>query len=317
MDRGALMVAGGSWFAADAGTDPWTVSKTWGKDIFVLPEPANPRARWTLAGALPEPMGNGASAESPLGLVCLGGENGALPTRRAFLLRWEPGGQVSPVSLPEAPVAGAGGAAAVIGRTVYYTPGQSGKELESAVADFWALDLPDGNWRRCASPSGPGRAYASLVAQDNGTEVCLYWFGGRRSKTGTKGVEPLHDLYEYRPTADRWRRRADAPVPMMAAPAVAWNPGRILVLGGDDGAFFDRTAELKSAHPGFPRCAWSYEVRADRWEEVGETPANQVAAVVAAGPGEIYLVSGETKPRHRNPAVWSIVPSTEIQKEAK
>ena len=28
MDRGALMVAGGSWFAADAGTDPWTVSKT-------------------------------------------------------------------------------------------------------------------------------------------------------------------------------------------------------------------------------------------------------------------------------------------------
>jgi N-acetylneuraminic acid mutarotase len=156
-----------------------------------------------------------------------------------------------------------------------------------------------------------------LVAQDNGTEVCLYWFGGRRAKAGTKEVEPLRDVHEYSPSKNRWRRRGDAPVPIMAAPAVAWSPRRIFVLGGDDGALLARTAELKSDHPGFPRRAWSYDVRGDRWEEAGETPANQVAAVVAAGPKEIYLVSGETKPRHRTPAAWRIVPSTEIQKVVK
>ncbi|NBR45792.1 MAG: hypothetical protein EBT68_01460 [Verrucomicrobia bacterium] len=247
----------------------------------------------------------------------MGGEDGIAPTRQAFLLRWRDG-RIGKTALPDAPASGSAGAAAVIGRTVYYTPGQTGKGLESASQEFWALDLPDGKWRACANPPGPGRAFASLVAQHNGREMCLYWFGGRREKVaadGKIGVEPFRDVYEYSPAADRWLRRADTPVPMMAAPAVAWESGEILVLGGDDGAVGEKVAELKSSHPGFPRRAWRYDVRANRWEEAGTTPVNQVAAVVGATAKEIFLVSGEIRPRHRTTNAWRILPPSETQEK--
>lgn len=316
LDQGVLIVAGGSNFQPRPGEDRWQAPKQWKKEVFVLPDPARSGASWQQAEDLSAPCGNGASAASPLGLVCVGGEDGVAPTQQAFLLRWEKG-RIRQTALPDAPVAGSGGAAAVIGRTLYYTPGQTGPELASAVGQFWALELPDGKWQECATPPGPGRAFASLVAQQNGEGTSLYWLGGRRAKEGAdgkSGVEPLRDVYEYSPVANRWRRKADAPVPLMAAPAVAWGRGQILVLGGDDGALMARTAELKSDHPGFSRRAWKYDVQADRWEEAGSIPANQVASVVAAGREEIFLVSGEIRPRHRTTAAWRILPTAKTNK---
>jgi N-acetylneuraminic acid mutarotase len=143
--------------------------------------------------------------------------------------------------------------------------------------------------------------------------------GGLRERARVMALEqdgePLRDMYEYRPSQDRWSRKADAPLPLMAAPAVAWGSGEILVLGGDDGALLEKATELKSSHPGFPRRAWRYQVRADRWEEAGETPVNQVAAVVAATAKEIFLVSGEVRPGHRTPDVWRILPPSETQEK--
>jgi len=317
LDQGILIVAGGSNFQSKPGEDLWQAPKQWKKEVFFLRNPGQAGAQWQPAEDLATPCGNGASAPSPMGLVCVGGEDGIAPTRQAFLLRWRDG-RICKTDLPDAPAAGSAGAAAVIGRTVYYTPGQTGKGLDSASQEFWALDLPDGKWRACANPPGPGRAFASLVAQHNGREKCLYWFGGRREKVaadGKIGVEPFRDVYEYSPAADRWLRRADTPVPMMAAPAVAWESGEILVLGGDDGAVGEKVAELKSSHPGFPRRAWRYDVRANRWEEAGTTPVNQVAAVVGATAKEIFLVSGEIRPRHRTTNAWRILPPSETQEK--
>lgn len=314
IDNGALIVAGGSNFQPGPGEDLWAAPKLWRRERFVLVDPGSPGARWIPAGELREARGNGASASSPLGLVCLGGDDGKSLARQAFLLRWEEG-VLQEIGLPDAPVPGACGAAAVIDRTVYYMAGQTGGGMETADSRLWALELPsagaapDGAWKECAPLPGPGRVFHAMIAQRCGEEVRLYVIGGRRSVAGPDGapaVEPLREVFEYSPASDSWRRRADAPVAMMAAPAVPWGSSQVLVLGGDDGALMARTAEIKSDHPGFPRRAWVYDTVADAWADGGETPANQVASVAATDGRRIFLVAGEIKPRHRTTACWRI-----------
>lgn len=315
MDNGSLIVAGGSNFLPGPDEDLWGAPKLWRKECYVLRDPASASPRWVRAGNLSEARGNGAAAPSPRGLVCLGGDDGASPTRRAFLLRWDKG-SLQEQPLPDLPVAGSCGAAAVIGRTIYYLLGQTGSGLETADPRFWSLELPPGDravaeadWTALAPLPAGGRSFPSLVAQNNGKETCLYAIGGRRASSGegaTAKIEPLRDVHAYVPSENRWLRCSDAPVPVMAAPVVPFGSSHILVLGGDDGALMARTAELKSAHPGFPRRAYVYDTLSDRWHDAGETPVNQVAAVTGTAGKEIFLVTGEVKPRHRTTSSWRI-----------
>ena len=315
MDNGALIVAGGSNFLPAAGEDLWAAPKVWHRKCFVLVQPGSDRPRWIAAGRLAEAKGNGASASSPCGLVCLGGENRAGALRQAFVLRWE-GGKLKQRSLPDLPVPGACGAAAAIGRTVYFLTGQTGSSLGTADPRFWSLDLPAGprsatqtKWTELAPLPGRGRAFAALVAQSNGKEVCLYAIGGRRSGSasrGTAAIEPLRDVYQYLPSENRWRRRSNAPTAIMAAPVVPLGASRILVLGGDDGRLASRVADLKSSHPGFAHRAYVYDTISDEWSGALPIPANQVASVAGSDAKNIFLAAGEIKPRHRTTAVWRI-----------
>lgn len=315
MDNGALIVAGGSNFQPSADEDLWTAPKVWHRDCFILIDPCSAQARWIPAGQLSEPKGNGASVPSPCGLVCLGGESGALPTAGAFLLRWQDGA-LRQTNLPDLPVPGSCGAAAVIGRTVFYLAGQTGRGLETADPRLWSLELPaDGKaferstWKECSPLPGAGRAFAAFVAQRGARETCLYAIGGRLMRAGEDGagtVQPLREVFEYVPSQNLWRRRCDAPVAMMAAPVFALGSSKILVLGGDDGALLAKTELLKSSHPGFPRRGFVYDTIADRWSQAVELPVNQVAAVTGVDGDEMFLVTGETKPRHRTPAAWRI-----------
>lgn len=318
MDNGSLIVAGGSNFQPGPDEDLWSAPKLWHKECYVLRDPASAAPQWSRAGTLSEARGNGASASSPQGLVCLGGDDGVSLTRRAFLLRWVEGA-LQEQGLPDLPVAASCGSAAVIGRTVYYLTGQIGSGLETADPRFWSLELPaDGRphngaeWTALPPLPGGGRAFAALVAQNNGREICLYAIGGRRASSGegtTAKIEPLREVHAYSPSENRWRRCSDAPVAIMAAPVIPFGSSQILVLGGDDGALMARTAELKSAHPGFPRRAYVYDTISDRWDDAGQTPANQVAAVTGAAGEQIFVATGEVKPRHRTTSAWRVTAS--------
>ena len=313
IDNGVLIVAGGSNFQPASGGDLWEAPKLWRREVFVLREPGTNAARWMAAGELPEPAGNGASAPSPCGLVCLGGESGGSPSRQAFLLRWD-GSALQRQTLPDLPVPGTCGAVAVAGRTVYFLTGQTATGLETADSRLWRLELPEDGisfersvWAACPPLPGPGRAFAALVAQHNGHETALYAIGGRcAAKLPGEPAEPLREVFEYLPGKDSWRRRADAPVAIMAAPVVPAGLSQILVLGGDDGALMTRTAELKSSHPGFPRRSFIYDTATDTWTEGAELPTNQVASVTGVADGMAFVATGEVKPRHRTTACWRI-----------
>ena len=67
-----------------------------------------------------------------------------------------------------------------------------------------------------------------------------------------------------------------------------------------------RVDELRDMHPGFPKQAWSYQTRTDRWSHAGSTPANQVTTIAVEWNGSIIMPSGEVRPRVRSAAVWRI-----------
>lgn len=238
--------------------------------------------------------------------------------RECFLLQWD-GTSLIRVPLPDLPRPCAHGAAAVIGSAVYLAGGQSGPELDSAMANVWSLDLAslkrgggDAQWRELPPWPGPERAFNLAVAQHNGFETCLYVAGGRH-RLANGETEFLRDVYEFAPSTGTWRRRADAPVPIVAGAAVAVGQSHWFVPTGDDGALFTRAGELKDTHPGFPRRAWAYHTITDTWIDAGETPANPVTTPAVKMGRDLLLLSGEIRPRIRTADAWKVTPQSKTR----
>jgi SSS family transporter len=107
-------------------------------------------------------------------------------------------------------------------------------------------------WEQLEPWPGKARILPVVAAQEGD----VFLISGARLYKGNDGKatrEFLTDCYRYNPQSKQWKRIADAPRPIVAAP----NPGiplghaHILFLSGDDGENFFRAAELKDKHPGF------------------------------------------------------------------
>lgn len=333
--QGGLVVAGGANFATTAAADLWSAPKRFQAAAFVLvPQPdAAGGYVWRTGFALDKPAAYGATASTPAGIVCVGGEDGTQALAEAFLLTWNPAtGTLTQKPLPPLPVASTAGGAAVVGEHVYVVAGQTGLGLDSATDRLWRLDLArlgaaDLTWEPLPPVPGGPRAFAITAAQPDATSPCLAVIGGRRQRPGTTdlaGVEPLADCHEFSPArfaadpATAWRRRADAPEPLMAGAAAAFGPHRIVVLAAADGDLLKRIVadpEFVKRHPGFPKRAWAYDTEADRWSPAGETPACPVTTPAVAWGGGVVLASGETRPRVRSAEVWLVRESAEPRRE--
>lgn len=324
--RGALIVAGGANFAAADAADLWDVPKKFQAAAYVLalrPGEAG-RYAWQTGFSLGKPVAYGASASTPAGLVCAGGEDGTQALAEAFLLVWDPQAKaLTTQPLPRLPAPSTAGGAAVIGNHVYMVAGQRGLGLDSATDAIWRLDLAKLGaeglaWEPLPAVPGGPRAFAIVAAQPDGAAGCLYVIGGRRQKPGTTalaGIEPLADCHEFSPArfavdpASGWRKRTDAPQPLMAGSAAAFGQSRLVVLAAADAESLAKLAVdpgFAKRHPGFPRQAWAYDTSTDTWTSAGATPACPVTTPAAAFAGGIALVSGETRPRIRTSAAWHV-----------
>ena len=317
---GAVIVAGGANFATADAADLWTAPKRWHAGIHVLVGSAT-AAAWSGGFALDQPVAYGASATTPEGVACIGGDDGERVFAAAFLLRWDPRRRtIERRPLPPLPAGRTSAVAVRAEGSIYVFGGQSGLGLESATDDCWRLD-PAGaaGWERLpAIPGGPRAfALAAVASLDGEERICLV--GGRRQRhgvAGPAGIEPLADVHEFSPrrhAADGrggWRRRHDAPAALMAGAAAPLGAGVIAVLAADDGRELPRQAadpESVRTHPGFPRRAWAFDAAADAWSVLGPTPANQVTTPAVEWDGGIVIASGEIRPRVRTRAVWHVV----------
>jgi SSS family solute:Na+ symporter len=324
--RGGLVVAGGANFAAADAANLWEVPKRFQAAAFVLAGQgtgADPFA-WQTGFALQKPVAYGASASTPAGIVCAGGEDGEQVFADAFLLAWDPAAKMLMQSpLPPLPRPSTAGGAALVGGHVYVVAGQEGLGLDSATNRIWrlavdAVGTPAACWEPLPAVPGGPRAFAIVAAQHDGFADCLYVIGGRRQKAGITdlaGVEPLADCLEFSPArhavdpATGWRRRAECPVPLMAGTAAAFGQSHLVVLAAADAETLAQVAadpEFATRHPGFPRRAWAYHTITDTWTPAGDTPACPVTTPAVAFDGGVALVSGELRPRVRTSQAWRI-----------
>ncbi len=308
----ALVVAGGANFPRPV----WENEKEWRDRIFVLTE-SDDELVWKLGGRLARPIAYGAAVSTPDGVVCMGGNDTKTTFDNVFLLTWDASTRsVATTEYPSLPEPCAYGAAALVGDVIYLAGGQNGQSLESAMTNFWALDLSKrGNpaefvWRELPPWAGPSRALNLTVHQHNGTNDCVYVISGRRQESpAADSVEFLKDVWEYTLTTGQWRKRADAPRCVMAGTAIGDGRNQIFVLGGADGSLFFKGDELKDEHPGFPKEALAFDTVANNWSSAGATPRNHVTTVAVEWDGGIIIPSGEVRPRVRSPKVWRVIPT--------
>ncbi|MGG7664537.1 sodium:solute symporter family transporter [Dyadobacter sp. BHUBP1] len=298
----ALVVAGGVNFPGNAG--PWgTAPKTWYDGIFVL---ENPSGSWKKVGRLPHAMGYGISLTTPEGIFCLGGADGTRHYNQAFYLNWKDG-RIATTPLPALPVALAYASGALLGDKILVAGGTSAPSDTNALNRFWEFDLYKKQWSELPAIPGNGRMLAVAGAQDGR----FYLFSGAElhynAATGAVKRNYLNECLAYNPVSKTWKRIADLPNAVAAAPSPAYAAGQshLLVVGGDDGAHVQRVTELREKHPGFRNEIMAYHSITDTWASLGTFQGGKtsVTTPLVTWNGQLVIPSGEVQPGIRTPRV--------------
>ena len=307
--NGALIVAGGSRFPKslfEGGVKEFSDRV----DVLTAPD-----GRWRNESVLERPLALGASVSTDGGVVCLGGGDAARHYPAAFRLRWT-GSGVERTPLPDLPRPVAFLGAARLGNAVYAVGGHDSPAATEALRTFWRLDLarstPAPRWEELPPWPGPGRIGPAVAAQAG----CLYVFGGASLHAGPDGKPArtyLKDAYRYRP-GEGWKRVADLPRPLVAAPALAEGDRLIRVFGGDDGEHAARVFELKEKHPGFRKEVLVYDTAADRWSaEPTPLPFGLVTTHAVRWGDRVVIPGGEDRPGHRSAWVLARTASASVR----
>ncbi len=298
-----LIVAGGANFPEPV----WENDKVWHDQIYTL-SMSEKDSSWITVAQLPRPLGYGACVSLPTGVLCVGGNDANSVYDEVFLIKRD-GSIENWQALPEPNVYGV---AAILGDYVYLLGGTTGLELRTASDAVYRLNWKSGKqakWEKFESLPGGGLAFASVVAQHNGQTDCLYLLGGRYENQDGKAVytDRVYELNPEQPNA-RWRKRASMPKPFAAGTASALGQSHIITLSGDDGSLFGRADELKDDHPGFSKESYLYHTITDTWVSGGQLESNQVTTHAVTRGDDIYLASGELRPRVRSKKVWHLTP---------
>jgi SSS family transporter len=270
---------------------------------------------------LPRPIGYGTSVSVDEGVVCLGGGDAERHYPDVFIIRWRADKNAIEVDhLPPMPEPCAFSCGAAIGRSIFIAGGRSQPDSQTAMHNFWMLDLSkengDRRWNELAPWPGPGRMQAVAAVQENS----FFLLGGvalNPEKEGEDKREFLTDCYRYDPGSNRWSPIADLPRAAAAAPSPAISLGQahIALVGGDDGTNALRMRELKDNHPGFPPGVLLYHTITDTWTRAGDFPKDRASGIwppVTTNTtwwDQSYIIpSGEARPGVRTPNVVGAKP---------
>ncbi len=250
LDSSHAVVAGGSFYPDKGPLDGG--QKSWTDAILVLEQKAgggaaDPEYSWvTVEAKLPRPMAGGVSIALDEGVLCCGGADATACHADCFVLEWNAAEKrldlVDFPPLPK-PLSFAGGARA--GNWVLIAGG-SHAPGEAASDALYGLDLSQrGNpaafqWQTL--PSLPRAVIFPVCAGQNDGEADVFYLFSGRGTAESQGEQGFRDAQKFHPGTKVWQPLgriqgggARAPASVMAGTAVAIEPRRVLLLGGDDG----------------------------------------------------------------------------------
>ncbi len=268
-------------------------------------------------GELPAATAYGAAAQTPEGLVLIGGIADGKPSDAVCLLNVN--GLIADLrQLPALPFALDNMAAAAVGDVVYVAGGNA----EGVPCnELWALDLGNvaAGWKRLRAFPGNPRTQPVMAAADG----ALYLWGGfaPKRKAGKKERQATleTDGFRYDPAKNKWTKVAapvdedGEPVSLGGGVACALSDGRIAAAGGVNKDVFlealDNQAPDYLAHPAswyrFNDRVFVFNPKTAAWSisSKSQDVARAGAAIVAGSDNGFYLIGGEVKPRIRTPRI--------------
>ena len=291
---GRFIVAGGTDFVAN----PEGVrEKTCFADVCVR----SPDGTWTKAAPLPHAAGEGVTCETPRGVFCAGGYDGANVYSDAYILT---GDGVEP--LPSMPAPVMMGAAACDGEKVYVVSGRT----------IYSLALSGGGWSKVAElPGGVRSQMVAAIQNGDQKEKRLVIFGGYDVET----KEPLSDGYALVLSSGELKPLAPLPDGMTTIGAVLLPSGHqhVLMFGGlgKEGWIaraINGSNETDPVKLGWQRKVLAYNCVTDAWCEYGaladgDTPRCGAAAGIRPGKTPesytVIIAGGEKAPALRTDVV--------------
>lgn len=303
VSNNALLVAGGANFPDKK---PWQGGKkVWYDTVFALDQADG---RWRIVGKLPRPTGYRVSVVHRNGVICVGGSDTDRHYADAFRLEWT-GKTLIQTNLPPLPTRVANCCGALVDNTLYVAGGLQNPDSKETLASAWSIDLAQGDARWQTLEPCPGGE--RVLAVGVGFQGAFWMLGGVDLFVGPNGKATrryLTDAYRYR-RGEGWRRLADLPRPVVAAPSPApIDSSAFYLLGGDDGSQVDLPPER---HRGFPKGILRYDPKTDHWSPAGELPAAPVAVPCVQWNRLWIIPGGETRPGIRTPEIWSFWPTKE------
>ncbi len=322
-----LLVGGGANFPepGKSANEATTLGKVYWNELFVLDLA---KGTWLdKSFTMPDALSYAATIGLPEGVLVIGGEgyeggpNGSKLAEvkkfaDVFLMSFDPATQdVSYEAYPSLPAASSYGAAALVGRTVYY---QTGK-------DFYALDLDkrDAGWQ--AMPAWPGEPRDTAIAAAVDGKVVL-----ATGRVQVDGVWHIHkDAFAFDPAAKTWEKLPDMPFPAMAGEGFGVGDNLVIVGGDKDverwnqitgvaaerGELEEGTPEREKLgaalemfadhHTGFNTEVLAYDMEDGEWSVAGRFPGTSpVTTQPVVWQDKLILPSGEVRPGVRSPKVW-------------
>jgi len=277
--------------------------------------------RWSVAGALREPLAHGVAVAVPGGFIYAGGTNAKGSSRAVDLYQFFDEGLPVVEALPDLPVGLERMAGALIDQRLYLVGGiTDGKAVNTVY--LLKLDDTDAGWQRMVDFPGPPRAEAVMAVARQQGKQCLFLWGGYAP--GYKDVEPVVsvDGLRFDPVTAEWSSvlppvdKKGNIISLGAGAAVALDDTRIAISGGFNADVKRKELRRTSFFKGVER--WSllshyfskpiewygfnqkmliYDAARNRWKFVAEHEAlaRTGAAAVLFGTG-ILLFQGEVKP---------------------
>lgn len=335
-----FMIAGGTNYSGQ-GFSPG-LPRAWWPDVYVLQRTFTADQKtvydWLPAGAeLPRSLAYGASANTPDGVLCIGGAEMNKVTDACFLMKWDAAEKkVVFEDYPKLPLPLACASAVRIGNTVYVLGGSSQMPAGRGTNTFLALDLTKKGdekafvWKALPAWDGPGRIFPIAAASlENGVES-IYLCGGR-----DPGGEPdfLTDLHKFNPAKRDWAILGDIVDPrghassVMAAPAFHVPPHHLVIVSGTDQELVrmmeNNTRKIEAVdaeetaarakynkllidnYPGYTRTVMAYDAEVGEWSSIGNFPGQACLTTPSVNwDGAIIIPGGETGPGKRSPKIW-------------
>jgi N-acetylneuraminic acid mutarotase len=163
--------------------------------------------------------------------------------------------------------------------------GTGARENKNGTNDWWEYNPVSDSWTQKASlPGSPKAGAASFVAASTAGVEKIYVCAGANSVDLAGAINVFNDLWEYNPSTDKWRQRANLPASARVFP--------VGISGVNNGIV--GTGLANPSQYGILNDCWEYLQSSNTWLQLANVPVPRWAAVGFALGNTPYIGAGRT-----------------------